>query len=138
VVHCGCRVLAASGKFYILSGQHRFEAANKIAKAALDSAKPVPAYAREFRCVVVKKGTSLDIRQVIAGKAQSTQSSVQDPTLSERLRWTLKEVENAKASLDTDADLGTAINRTQILRYTYTKTGCRDKTDGSMVCAPVQ
>ena len=117
----------ATGKFYILSGQHRFQAARKLAAKLESEAKTVPLWAKTFSCTVVRKETSLETRQIIAGRVQATQGAVVDPTLSERLRWLLREVTEARAKDE-------PLNRTAVLRLTYVKTACREKVDGTMVC----
>ena len=122
---------AASGKYYVLSGQHRYEAARAIYKKALDAAKEPPAWTSEFRCLVVRPGTDLTTRQLIAGKTQAAQATVLTTTLTDRIRWFLTELNDAVERSDDNAP---KVNRTSLLRLTYMKTGCREKEDGSMVC----
>ena len=43
---------AVSAKYYILSGQHRFKAAEQIAQKAAADAREVPKYTQEFRARV--------------------------------------------------------------------------------------
>ena len=89
-------------------------------------------WSRQFRCTVVKQGTDLATRQLIAGKTQAAQSTVLMANLSDRVRWFLSELKAAADQQDTDQPV---INRTQLLRITYLKTGCREREDGSMVCS---
>ena len=51
-------------------------AAQKLAKAATDKAKPVPDWTQRFRCHVIKADTTVDDREVIAGKTQALQETV--------------------------------------------------------------
>ena len=66
----------ATGKFYILSGQHRFKAARKLAQQMESEARTAPAWARTFTCTVVRKETSLEMRQVKADTSDSEVSSL--------------------------------------------------------------
>lgn len=124
----------ATGHYYILSGQHRFAAARKVAEEALKKAKVVPSWAQIFKCSVVKPETTLLQRQVIAGKVQQQQSTVHESALSERVRWLIREVADSKAEAAEAGDTWRP-NRTELLRLTYLKTGCKEVTDGTMVCA---
>ena len=117
----------------MLSGQHRYEAARAIHKKALDTAKEPPVWSTEFRCSVVRPGTDLSTRQLIAGKSQAAQTTVLATTLSDRIRWFLTELNDAVEQNDEDSP---KVNRTSLLRLTYLKTGCREKEDGSMVWPP--
>ena len=123
-------VSTASGKYYILSGQHRFEAARAVQLAAVAAAKEPPIWSVQFRCTVVRQSTDLQTRQLIAGKTQAAQSTVLSSHLSDRIDWFRKELQDAVDKQDLDTPI---VNRTQLLRLTYIKTGCREREDGSMV-----
>ena len=128
---------AASGKYYILSGQHRFEACRLLHQKYLkDSGKPPPPWTSQFRCTQLKQNTDLATRQVIAGKCQAAQSTVLSTPLSDRIQWFLGEVDAVlEAAGDQPEGAEVKVNRTKLLRLTYLKTACKESEDGSMVCA---
>lgn len=109
-------------------------AAQRIGKLATDKAQTPPEWTRTFRCRVIKPDTDVTIRQIIAGKTQALQESVHGMAFSDRLRWVLREVDAlTQAAADAGEDR-TPVNRASVLRLTYTKTGCTQAADGSMVC----
>lgn len=93
----------------------------------------VPSWCKNFRCNVIKGGTSLEDRQKIAGREQARQEGVQRQQLHDTVVWFLKEVEMAKERM-VKAGEPVVINKFQLLRTTYTKTGKSIAADGSMVC----
>ena len=124
----------ATGKYYIISGQHRFQAAQQTAKKAAEKALPAPSWTQRFRCHVVKADTSVETRQIIAGKTQALQESVHGMPFSDKVRWLRREMVAELQALEEKGEEYPQLNRAALLRLTYTKTGCTPSTDGSMVC----
>jgi hypothetical protein len=125
-------LFAATGKWVILSGQHRFLAASAIADAAIADARRPPAFTERFRCKVVKENTSIIERQQLAGRLQAMDGNVMDMTLADRLQWLLKEDTHNREIAEAE---GVAYNptKTELLKNVYSKTGCRETVDGALV-----
>ncbi len=127
----------ATGKYFIISGQHRFVAAQRLAKKAADKALAPPGWTQRFRCHVIKADTTVEVREVIAGKTQAQQESVHGMAFSDRVRWLQREIATAVQAAEERGDANPTVNRPAVLRLTYTKTGCTTAADGSMVCSPL-
>ena len=136
--------IAVSGKYYILSGQHRYSAARTIHNNYLDKSQQPPSWTSTFRCTVVKASASLSERQLVAGKTQSKQTTVLDTPLADRVGWYLNELAEAKKSVrETLAQAeGTEpsseavmakVNKSSLIKMTYLKTGCKAAVDGTPV-----
>lgn len=134
-----------SGKYFVLSGQHRVEAARQVAADAERAARPVPSWTQTFRCRVVKADTSLAQRQLVAGRIQARDSTVLDMTTAERITWLVKELAADRQRFDAAQEQREADgkpreqyipNKQACLRETYYKTGCQEKRDGTVVCHP--
>ena len=138
--------LTVSGKYYVLSGQHRAEAARKVAEEAQREARPIPSWAKHFKCRIAKADTTRAQREAIAGRTQATDANVMEMSLSARIAWLHRELGEQKAAHEAAvkerdeelADNPWVPQKQQALKDTYTKTGCRDRTDGTMVCMSVQ
>ena len=96
-------------------------------------------HAQVIRCRVAKQSTTLEQRELIAGRSQAKDSTVLDMTMSQRLRWIMRELNGQKKQYvdehpdDPNAD-GWTPNRQEAMKNTYYKTGCKEKTEGSVVC----
>ena len=137
---------AVSGKYFVLSGQHRVEAARRVVTDAERHARQVPSWATSFRCRVVKAGTPKEHRELVAGRSQARDSNVLDMTMSERISWLVRELEADRARHDEAQrrrqEDGQPVedylpNKQHALRETYQKTGCKERTEGSVVCIRV-
>lgn len=144
VVSCLCSFAAVSGKYYVLSGQHRFSAAKKLADKYLDASKVPPTWCTSFRCSVVKPSATLAERQLIAGKTQTKQTTVLDTPLADRVGWYLHELAEAKKSVretllqaegvePSPEAVMAKVNKASLLKFTYLKTGCKPAVDGTSV-----
>lgn len=132
-----------SGKYYVLSGQHRVEAARRVAQEAASTARVVPPWTQQFRCRIVKAEATLEQRQMVAGRTQAKDSTVLDMAASERVAWLVYEMKKDKERHEQEQkkrqDEGREVeeyipNKQLALRETYLKTGCKERSDGSMVC----
>lgn len=132
-----------SGKYFVLSGQHRVEAARRVAEDAARHARQVPVWATTFRCRVVKQGTTKEQRELVAGRSQARDSNVLDMAMSERVRWLARELaldkerhEEVQRQRQEDGQPVEVYvpNKQFAMRETYNKTGCKERTEGSVVC----
>lgn len=126
-----------SGKYVVLSGQHRVEAARLVAAEELRNARPVPPWTQIIRCKVAKSTTTLDQRELIAGRSQARDGTVLEMPMSERLKWLLRELQKQQKQHDAETmnpDNVWVPAKSEALKNTYNKTGCKDKTEGSLVC----
>lgn len=94
---------------------------------------PVPKWCQKFRCQVIKAGTSLQDRQLIAGREQARQEGVQRQKLSDTVRWFRNEARMAQERME-KAGVPVVLNKGELLRSTYIKTGKNIASDGTMVC----
>ena len=122
-----------SGKYIVISGQHRLVAARTIIQEDTAAGKSPPSWALTFSCRVVRQDTPLEHKQTIAGLTQAKESTVRDMGLSERVAWLWREMEKDKAQAEDD-DKPWQPNRANLIKITYAKTGCKESTDGSQVC----
>ena len=76
---------AAGGGYWILGGQHIFTAANNMGKVRAEAGMPRLPWQELFTCHVVRCGTSVDRRELIAGKHQTGQVRIHAYTLSYRI-----------------------------------------------------
>ena len=127
---CGIYIFpssAATGKYVVLSGQHSFEAARRIAEKAETDRKPIPNFCSHFRCLLLKQDTDVETRELIAGLEQSRQANVMCNSLAVKAKWFLREWERMSAQ---KAD----IDKTSVLNIVYMKMGCTPSNDGVPVC----
>ena len=121
-----------TGKYVVISGQHRLAASRKILEEEQAAGRPAPTWCTKFKVKEVKPGTDLKTRQTIAGMLQGREMTVHAMTLSDRVAWMVREVEEQRAAAADPGQL--KIRRAEVLRNTYEKTGCNEATDGSVVC----
>ena len=73
---------APGGGYWILGGQHIFTAATILGTRTAEAGMPRKPWQELFTCHVVTPGTSVDRRELIAGKHQTAQVRIQACTLS--------------------------------------------------------
>ena len=89
----------------------------------------VPKFAKEFRCLLLRHDTDLDVRQQIAGADQARQANVMSNSLAVKANWFLREwMQRVASNPDMTPD------KTSVLNVTYTKMGCTSSKDGAPVC----
>ena len=120
-------------KYYILDGQHQFEACKAIRDRAERKREAVPTWATKFNCRIVKTDTSLEDRQKIAGRQQARAGNVKMTTMSDNLTLFYKFVQKEK---EVAAAQGRSprFNPTQYLSETWIKSGKSAVRDGDVVC----
>ena len=97
------------------------------------AAQAPPSWTQKFRCHLVKADTTVEQREIIAGKTQAAQEMAHGMPFSDKVRWLLREIQLALKAAEERGEAAPVLNRTTLLRMTYTKTGCSAKADGTMV-----
>jgi hypothetical protein len=125
--------LAVEQWFYILDGQHSFEAAKMFRLRCEEKRRVVPDWCVKFWCRVLQSGVSLENRQKIAGRQQARAGNVKMTSMSDNLvtfwRYVKKEKDAAEA-----AGREARHNVTQYLADTWVKSGRSAVRDGDVVC----
>ena len=93
----------------------------------------MPQWCRRFRCRILKAGLELDVVQKVAGREQAKSETVAGMTFSQSMDWLLREVEKVRAAAERAGE-APALNKSELLRVTYDKTGKNTKYDGTVVC----
>ena len=83
-------VFTADKTYYIISGQHRFEASRQFRERENNKGRAPPQWAVKFNCDVLKEGLSLTELQRIAGRLQAQQGTVRAMTVAETMAFFLK------------------------------------------------
>ena len=130
---CFVVVIAGTQKYFVIDGQHKYQASQNIRRKLESENRPVPQWARRFRCRVLKAGLELEVLQKVAGREQARSQTVASMTFSQTMDWFLREVEKVRSAAERAGE-PVVINRSDILRLTYDKTGKTTKYDGSVVC----
>ena len=78
---------AATGTYWILSGQHTFCACLDVRKAAVEKQQESPQWARTFRCRVIKPETDIAILRKISGGMQAKHRTVQSMTFAQAIDY---------------------------------------------------
>ena len=81
----------ADRTYYVISGQHRFEAARHFRERENHKGRSPPEWAVKFTCDVLKEGLTLTEVQRIAGRLQAQQGTVRAMTASETMAFYLKQ-----------------------------------------------
>ena len=120
----------------MLDGQHKFSAAMWVRRKLETNNRPVPGWCRRFRCKIIKSDLPLDMLQKIAGKKQAKAITVVAMAFTQMMQLYKKEVDAVHAE---EAKRGEqpVVNRTEVLRTVYDKTGKTPKFDGPVVCTHV-
>ena len=114
---------AATGVFYIVGGQHRYEAARKYREQQIEAHRPVPDWCQKFKCTILRSGLTRGVVEVIAGRLQAQASTLKNMTVAESLEFFYRSYKEAQGSRTV----------TDLLRDTFRKTGKTVK-DGTPVC----
>jgi hypothetical protein len=116
--------LAATNIKYILDGQHRYVASQRVRKEYEDRGQECPAWCRTFRCAVLYENVSREDRQLVAGGEQARQGLVFAQPLSAKAAWFLRELATWKSNHPehTEKDLPHGVG-TELLNRTYAKMG---------------
>ena len=130
---CFVVVVAGTQKYFVIDGQHKFQASQNIRRKLESENRPVPMWAKQFRCRVLKAGLELEVLQRVAGREQARSQTVASMTFSQTMDWFLREVEKVRSAAERAGE-PVVINRSELLRLTYDKTGKTTKYDGSVVC----
>lgn len=120
----------------MIDGQHKFSASQRIRRKLEQQNRPVPKWCRSFRCRVLKPGLELDIVQKIAGREQAKSETVASMPFSATMAWFMREMQQVKGAAERAGE-APVINKSQLLRTTYEKTGKTLKFDGTEVCTPL-
>ena len=112
--------------YFIISGQHRFEAAKRFRREREEDHKPIPLWCRRFTCDILKPDVTVDFRERIAGRLQSSSLTT--------LGWSFTETMEYLVQLASKFPEDRRPPRTDLLRVTYEKTGKNEMHDGGMVC----
>ena len=71
----------------------------------------------------------MDKRQIIAGRQQARTGTVMQQSLSQKVEWFLRELQEATAAG------GGVVTKSALLQKVYWKCGCTKSGDGSLVCS---
>ena len=122
-----------SGLFFVLDGQHKFAAAMQVRRKLETANRPLPGWTRRFRCRIIKPVTPLETLQKVARREQAKAMTVAAMTFAQTMQWYLRELEAVQAEAARRGE-AVVVNRSQLLRSTYDKTGKTLKYDGQVVC----
>ena len=116
-------LLTATGCFYIIAGQHRFEAARQWRDLKGKKREPIGDWAVNFPCTILKE--DLDEAEVnhVAGRLQAQSQTVMSMTVSDTMQFFAKLLRRKPKE-----------SMTRLLYETYDSTG-KTVRDGKPVCA---
>ena len=117
---------AATQQFYVVGGQHRFEACRRFREKQLELRRSVPEWAVKFKCKVLKAGLSKDTVEIISGRLQAQSSTLMNMSVATTLRFFHNKYLECEGSL----------SMSDLLKLTYDKTGKR-VTEGTPVCISI-
>ena len=124
-----CLPATATGRHYVISGQHRVAACKKFRDIQTAANRTIPKWATQFRCKVIKDTIPLSQMEEIAGRAQAAQLTVTGFSFADTMRKLMDE----HSRLTRQAG-GHPPSKAEVLRHTYRKTGKNLLTDGTEVC----
>ena len=117
----------------MLDGQHKFTAALCIKHRLETANRSVPGWCKKFRCRIIRQDLDLNTLQKIAGKEQAKSLTVAAMSFTQTLEWYKKEMDAIVSEAKRRGEQP-VLNRAELLRTTYDKTGKTPKFDGSVVC----
>ena len=83
----------ALGIHWILNGQHQYQAAAEHRVAAQKRGGPLPTWTTQFRCLVIKEETPLEIVRRIAGRQQARSQAMRVISFTQTCEFFLQAVE---------------------------------------------
>ena len=119
--------------YYIIDGQHKYSAAQKVKAAAEEARKEAPAWTNSFRCSIVKPDATLDVRQKVAGWMQAKAQNVKRQAISQSMNMFLSLYKKCLAEAKA-VDKPAKPNVSEMLKEVYVKSGRGTVKDGDVVC----
>ena len=112
----------ATNEFFIIAGQHRFEAARQWRILKAKNRETVPDWAVNFPCTILKEDLTEAEINYVAGRLQAQASTVMSMTVTDTMTFFAKQLKkHPKDSM------------TKLLLTTYDMTG-KTVQDGKPVC----
>ena len=129
-----CCLPAGTGNHFVLHGQHEFTASQAIKHRLETAGSMVPGWCKQFRCKIVREDVDLATLQRIALEDQAMTANVVTVSFTRTMRLYKKEMDAIVNEYKRRGE-HPVLNRRELLRTTYNKTGKNANADGPVVCA---